>query len=354
MARADNSGLGTQTWEAFRHLHPDKTLVIDLSAYANDAENCNKRARLDRFPGAMVFRGLIPTPDVIEAFLKDLDVVLSAETFYTQDMIHRAIYRNVKTVLWYNYEFLANLRSDFPPPTLFAAPSLWNYFKVPFANKRLLSVPIATDRFQPRKHPDVAKTFIHIVGRPAVHDRSGTKDLLACLQYVRSEISLSLICQDANFLRETVRPKEVPSNVRLSLMSGDIENYWSNYTYGDVLILPRRFGGLCLPTNEAIGAGMPVIMTDIDPNNTWLPHDWLVPSSWKGAFTVMANIEYYSALPLPLAAKIDQFATDPAFYSRAQEEAKALAQTYSWTNLLDSHKTLFDELAKIDLHPPSF
>lgn len=355
IARADNSGLGCQLWELARHMNPHKVLVIDLSQYANDAENCNKLARLDRFPGAMVHQGLTPGPDVVESFLRDLDVVFTAETFYTQDLVHRATYSNVKTILQYNYEFLAELSNpQLPHPTLFAAPSLWNYFKVPFTNKKVLPVPIATDRFTPRGHPEVAKTFIHIVGRPAVHDRNGTLDLLASLKYVRSQIHLSLICQDAHYLRNTVAIGDVPPNVQLSLMSGDVENYWSNYAYGDVLILPRRFGGLSLTTNEAIGAGMPVIMTDIDPNTTWLPNAWLVRSSWKGSFTVATKIDYYSAQPMALAAKIDQFATDPEFYAGAQEEARGLANTYSWENLLDSYKTLFDALASSDIHAPSF
>lgn len=69
---------------------------------------------------------------------------------------------------------------------------------------------------------------------------------------------------------------------------------------------------------------------------------------------MMANIEYYSAQPVALAAKMDQFATDPEFYQRAQEDARALAATYSWDSLLGSYKDLFDELASIDTHAPSF
>jgi glycosyltransferase involved in cell wall biosynthesis len=30
----------------------------------------------------------------------------------------------------------------------------------------------------------------------------------------------------------------------------------------DALIMPRRYGGLCLPMNEALTSGLPVIMSD--------------------------------------------------------------------------------------------
>lgn len=37
------------------------------------------------------------------------------------------------------------------------------------------------------------------------------------------------------------------------------------------MILPRKYAGLCLPMNEALMSGLPVIMTDIEPNNVILP-----------------------------------------------------------------------------------
>ena len=32
IARADNTGLGMQTWEFYRAMKPEKTLVVDISA----------------------------------------------------------------------------------------------------------------------------------------------------------------------------------------------------------------------------------------------------------------------------------------------------------------------------------
>jgi hypothetical protein len=51
IARADNRGLGQQTWAVFRNLKPAKTMVV----------NCHSeqplKLRLDRFPNATVVDG---------------------------------------------------------------------------------------------------------------------------------------------------------------------------------------------------------------------------------------------------------------------------------------------------------
>ena len=64
----------------------------------------------------------------------------------------------------------------------------------------------------------------------------------------------------------------------------------------------------CLPMNEALAAGLPVIMTDIDPNNKILPQYWLVPAEKKTEFMARTMIDVYSADHAALAGRIAQFA----------------------------------------------
>ena len=91
VARADNSGLGIQSWEFARHMNPDKVMVINLDFLANDAEHCNKRAFLDRYRGEVtVLNKVTPEPHEIEDFLDGLDLVFAPETFYTWDFVARA------------------------------------------------------------------------------------------------------------------------------------------------------------------------------------------------------------------------------------------------------------------------
>ncbi|MFC9432713.1 glycosyltransferase [Nocardia sp. NPDC057030] len=331
IARADNRGLGIQLWEAYRHLGPHKTMVVD----------CRSRAplplHLERFPDATVVHG-IPTISDCREFLRDLDIVFTAETPYNPQLFAEADRRGVKTVLQYNFELLGHLQQPgLPAPTLFAAPSLWRYDDVRFANKQYLPVPIATDRFPAVARRGPAERFLHIVGRPAVHDRNGTPDLLDALRYVRSPITLTIKCQDPHYVPHLLTTRTIPRHIDLIVDNGDVDHYWDNYTGADVLLMPRRFGGLCLPAQEALGAGMPVVMPAIDPN-TWLDPDWLVPARACGSFMAKARIELYSVDPKALAHTIDRFATDAVFYAGAEARARDHAKRLSW----DSLKPVYD------------
>jgi len=348
IARPDNSGLGNQTWELFRHLNPAKTLVIDLSCIADENDHCNKRAYLERFPGAQVHRGLTPTPDVIEEFLADLDVIFTAETFYTYDLLHRANYRGVKTILQYNYEFLAHLRDPtLPRPTLFAAPSLWRYFDTRLHAKVHLPVPVATDRFSPNPAPPpTARTFFHPVGRPAIYDRNGTQDVVAALSHVRSEITMVFGCQRPGHVEGLLAEHAVPANVTVEIRP-PCDEYWHNYQGIDAVVLPRRYGGLCLPANEALGAHVPVLMPDIDPNNRWLPSSWLMPARTFTEFQAANTIQVYRVAPEVLAARIDTWATDAGAYAEAVCRADRLAQIYSWDTLRNQYHNVLGSVMEI-------
>lgn len=348
VARADNSGLGIQTWELQRHLNPDHTLVIDLSVIADANDHCNKHVYLNRFPGALVHQGLTPTPDVIEPFLAGMDVIFSAETFYTFDLLHRANHRKIKSVLQYNYEFLAHLGNrTLPRPTLFAAPSLWHYFVTNLDNKIHLPVPIATDRFTPNPTPpETARTFLHPVGRPAIFDRNGTEDLIAALPWVRSTVTIVFRCQRPGYVENLLQKVTVPRHVTVEVDTSSPENYWDNYQGVDAVILPRRYGGLCLPANESLGAGLPVLMPAIDPNNRWLPTEWLMPTLTLSSFNAVNPVTVHKILPETLALKIDTFATDATLYARSIAEARRLAHLYSWECLLPQYHSVLQRLTE--------
>ena len=331
VARCDNSGLGIQTWEYFRHLDPAKTLVIDVGHLAARPRHCNKQSHRDRYPDATFNRGWTLTDQTVRAFLDGLDVVLGAETFYTPNMYRIAREMGVKTVLAPNWEFL----DPQAEPDLWLAPSLWHYDDIP-EPKQHLPVPLATDRFPLRELPDVATHILHIVGRPAVHDRNGTHDLLAALQYVDAPITVTIKCQAPDYVRGLLNQFgiAVPPHITLNIDTTSPENYWDNYRGDfDLAVMPRRYGGLCLPVNEAIAAGLPVLMPGIDPNNTWLPPEWLLPASPQGSFAAKQTIIYYSIDHWALAERINQYATDPDAYALAKTKAKLIRATHSWTAL---------------------
>lgn len=339
IARADSRGLGVQTHAFYRAMQPAKTIVIDCPS----AQPLTPH--FARFPDATIVHGW-PTARDFSQLLDGLDAVYTAECDYTRDglLYGLAERMGVKTVLHLNWEFFDHARNpNLPRPTLFAAPSMWHYDEIPDP-KMLLPVPIEMDRFTNLCPPAASATrFLHIVGRPAVHDRNGTRDLLAALPYVRSPITVTIRCQDPAYVPSLLNPRMIPANVELVIQSADLPNYWDCYVGADVLVMPRRFGGLCLPVNEALGAGMPVIMPNIEPNG-WLPPDWLVPATKSGSFMAKVRIDLHTTDPRALAAKIDQFASDRTFYAEAQTQARDLAKRNSWEALLPEYQRVFASL----------
>lgn len=339
IARADNTGLGVQSWEFCRHMAPDRTLIIDVGHLADDREHCNKTSHLDRYPDdAIVWPGWQPPTHVLAAFLEGLTAVYVAETPYNYALFSLAASMGVRVVLHYNWEFLEHVaRPSLPAPAVFAAPSTWHYDDLARDNKILLPVPVATDRFTPRRHGAVAREFVHLVGRPAIHDRNGTTDVLAALRLIESDVTVTLKCQEPGHLERLVSehyPRHGrPRNVDIVVDSRPVRDYWHNYDHGDVLVLPRRFGGLCLPVQEAMAAGMPTIMGDQSPNDDVLPGEWLIPAHRSGRFLSRSLIDLYRVDPVDLAARIDQFASDPRFYADALTDVAALATARSWATL---------------------
>jgi glycosyltransferase involved in cell wall biosynthesis len=337
IARADSRGLGVQTKAFYDHMHPARTMVI----------NCPSAKplplRRDWYPDAMWIDGW-PTPRDFETLFDGLATVYTAETIYDhhrQNQAYATAARmGVKVVCHTNPEFGDYfLHPEWPRAGLYAAPSTWMWEKLPNP-KVLLPVPVATEHFEPQA-ADKATNFLHVVGRPAIHDRAGTADLLHALQYVQSDITMTITCQEPGYVERLVRDKP-PKNIDLRVCSGDVSDHWSLYTGHHVLVAPRRFGGLSLPMQEACAAGMPVIAPDVSPNNDWLPSEWLVPANHAGMFTAHTLVDLYSVDHRVLAARIDSMTCDPDYYRDASARALGIAKQLSWENLKPEYERVLN------------
>jgi hypothetical protein len=322
IARADSRGLGIQTRAFHDNMHPVKTLVVDCPSMKPLA------IRRDWFPYATWVRGLPGIRD-FERWFRGLDAVYSAETFYSQQVYGLANRLGVKTVQHLNYEFL-DVRDR---PTIWAAPSKWHWNQIP--NPKVhLPVPVETHRFTPQPAPH-ATNFLHIIGRPAVHDRAGTLDLLLALQSVHSDIAVTITCQEPGYVKTLIAANNIKlhDNIDLRVSDGDVPNYWDLYTNQHVMIAPRRYGGLSLPMQEACAAGIPVIAPAISPQTDWLPTDWLINARKTSQFMVKTLIDIHATDHLALAAKISQFANNPTYYREAAEQAITIGKSLSWSEL---------------------
>ncbi|MEX2116825.1 MAG: glycosyltransferase [Bacteroidota bacterium] len=333
-AQASNKGLGIQTWEFFRHIKPAKTVVIDIS------DLNGMPVFPERFPGAVVHKGL-PTMELIDEFLKDLDLVFTCETPYDWELgyylFHTARKLGIKTVLAPNWEFSDyHQRPNLPKPDLFALPSMWHWEEFPYANKTFLPVPVDKTRIEARQITE-ARIFLHIAGKPANQDRNGTRIVIEAARLIPWAQFIIRI-QDRGYIKS-----DIPANVQI--IEENVDNYWDMYKTGDVLVMPRRYGGLCLPVNEALAAGMPVIMPNIDPNNRWLPEDWLVPAKNIGEITDRTPIDVMSATPYDLAQKIYEFATDKNFGFQSIK-ASRIADEISWRAMKPRYLKVFSDLCR--------
>lgn len=326
IARADNTGLGNQTWEVHRHLKPAKTLLVDLSEHKPAGVGT---VHPERFTHGEIRIAKHPiTNNDVDWLLTDIDKVYTAETGYHRRFFESARQRGVESFLHYNYEFL---EAGFTP-SWFAAPTTWNYGRVDRPNKFVLQMPVALDRFPEPKPCEGEPTFLHIVGKPAVHDRNGTNAFLRALNQVGRPVRAVVTTQTGRLDEFTPAP-----NVDLQIIKANHESYWELYEHGDVLVSPRRFGGLHLPALEALGAGMPVVMPDLQPNETWTSPRLRVPARRVGGFRASQTIDLYDTEVLALASVMRNLLV-PGEYERAFEDTLELRQANSWDAHLETYQ----------------
>lgn len=329
LARSDHRGLGLQSVEFFRHMRPHRTVVVDmgpLSPYENHPED---------FPGAQIVP-FIPgaeLPFEVMKMLREVDVVWSAETLYWDDLVTFARRCGTKTVVTANWEFFRwKGDADLPRPDLFLAPSRWHLTDWPDGTMHL-PFPVARDRL-PFKLRTKARTFLHIAGHRAMQDRAGTKLVLMASRYVKS---------DSRIVIRSQTPMPAYRNLpKIEVIKGDVANYWDLYREGDVLLHPRRYGGLSLPLNEAQSAGMPVIALDREPERSILPEESFIKARRARDMKVISgNVGWYDADPRYLAAKIDELAGDDSLVTRMSKEADEYADSISWDRLAPAYREAF-------------
>lgn len=317
LVRADDTGLGMQTKAYYKHLKPNKVVIIDISDLNGNEQH------YEWYKDAHLIRG-IPKNDQLDQILHDTDVLLTAETPYNQSLYNRAKELGVKTVCVENPEFFDQFKyPDFPLPDMVILPSVWkeqeirDYCEPLGVRVEQIHHPVDREEF-PFTERHTAKP-IHIAGKPAANDRNGTWDYMNACPDGR-------VTTQSDDLAWNIRKRYRNSNVFTNIM-----NPLRIYEMGDVLVLPRKYGGNCLPLNEALSTGMPVIMPDISPNDHILPKEWLVPAKVVGFFEPRGRVDIYECDPDALRAKIEWFKTQDM--KEQSQIANKIADSISWETL---------------------
>jgi hypothetical protein len=322
VARCDDTGLGNQTLELAKILNPDHILVIDSSPF--HPYNVQHPEWYNQWDSEVI-QG-IPDKQTVSQFIKKVDVIMSCETFYNNRFIDMAKQRGKKTILQYNFEFLEYLQdSNKTLPDILVAPSPWRIEEVgeKFGSKcRVEFIPPPTDHkvFSNNKivNEKETKRVLHIGGKAAMHDRNGTQTVLEMMKYSKEDYELVIRSQSPLDFKMT--------DIRIKFLVGNEKKREDMYSGYDAMILPRRYAGLCLPMNEALLSGLPVFMTDISPNNYFLPERWLARSKIVGEFMTKTMLDIYEADPVSLAERVDEY------MARNKEEEKLRAFEIGYEN----------------------
>lgn len=296
----DKSGLGQgQTLPLTKMLNPNRVMLIDSTMF-------NRRRQFPQWYDGyqtMIVDGF-PTIAECIRFLNGLTHVIVCETPMNHDLIILAFQRRIRVVFCPNPEFLDMFRRpELPNPWKMVAPTPWlvDRVKARVPDTVVIPPPLFPDDFRTAREANFdrrgLRKFIHVAGVPAVHDRAGTQTVLESLKYTSADFSLVIKSQ---------KPLEYACNdPRVTFDASDPDDNAELFTDADAVIHPRRFGGLNLVMNEALMAGLPVIMPDIEPNNSVLPSDWLVPARKTGSFMARTEVDLYEADPHALASKLD-------------------------------------------------
>lgn len=252
IARAESDrGLGVLTRLMAENLLPDRILLITIPG----SEYRQETAWSAGFETLVVpWDGGDLSEPVVRQFLDGLDVVVSAEIFYDWNVVLWARDMKVRTVLYVMPELFKRelLDGTLPMPDQFWYPTKWkpsttlpegNYLPVPCEHRTFVDYP-EDDQLQ----------VIHTAGKPALADRNGT-NLVALVSKRARPQNLTVYGQGA-----------LPRfNSNVTVLPGP-DDKWKMYEGAHLLLLPRRYGGLCLPVIEALSCGLAVTMPAISPN----------------------------------------------------------------------------------------
>lgn len=336
---ANDSGLGQQTRRLTQMIKPFRLLAVNSSGFSKNRKQ-NWQWYND-FTGFKVDG--FPTDREINIFLNDLTHVLVCENPLNFHLFAEAKRRGIKTYCQSNYEFCDNLNNPhLTVPDLFLMPSYWKVeeMKRRFGKDKVIYLPppINPNEFAQVREINFARQekpqFLHIIGTLATQDRNGTLDIIQALEHTDSDFHLVIKSQ------HELPPEYMTDDPRVTYKIGNEEKTEDLYRDFDALILPRRYGGLSLTANEALMCGLPVIMTDIEPNNKLLPKEWLVKSVQLGHFQAREKIDIFSAQHKALAMKLDSLCQ--ADFDIIKAQAFEIGYTnFSETTLREKYESLW-------------
>jgi len=306
VARADNTGLGMLSWEFFENLreYMAKVIIYDGGAF-------------QIFPERFDNPEIITKDQIPDDFLEGIDLILAIETPYDWSIFGRAKTRGIKTVLIPMFE--CNQKPLEAYPDLIVCPSQIDFesFWGELARLEILPLPVNRKRVS-FKLRQKARVFLHNVGHGGLHGRTGTGKFLKAIEMVKTNVRFLIHSQ--------IKIPKV-NDVRVEIRIGNLKNYWDLWQRGDVYVFPTNQEMISMPVQEALAAGMPVLMPKFSIYD--FPDNWIISSKNKFRAKIIDRfMNFFEIEPRAIAEKIDEWANRDI--TGASKIADKLASTLDW------------------------
>lgn len=311
LVRADQAGgLGVQSYELWRHIQPEATIVMRLPS-PRGPEN------LAVYDGA-THTGLEWSRDA-RTVIRRSRLLVSIEGTYAYPGPRRcAVIANPE--LWRpDTQALIDRTAVHTP---------WEAQRVA-PRPTLLPYPMPTDRIPAR---DPATGWYHPAA-PAMLDRNGTQVLLRALQRCRVPHEVFIRSDEASPFGG---PRQRVGRVEVRWEQARTDDYRDQYPEDcGAMVLPRRYGGNCLPAYEAACMGWPVVMPDLIPQADWPFVITTPPGRCKRRSMKGGAVAVWEPSPDGIARAMDDLAENPDRWGELRTIARMWAVVHSWEEQAD-------------------
>lgn len=333
VTRTDAGGLSAQGQQMVDLLNPDKVVCVDAGSAGRGPSQPPEAVLAHPDRAIQVTVGGDGLRQAVD-WLRGCEAVWTPEGFPWLGMARKATGRGMALRCHANPELFLWSRSD--EGVSFALPTVWEQERmglpvVPHPT------PVGDPLFDQLAAVNAAKTgpverVLHVAA-PAMLDRNGTQVVLdACRAYAGAPFTLVVAGSGLTGRHAFDLPESI-GRVTIERLPEQTDRH-AMYADADMLVLPRRYGGLCLVAYEAAAAGLPVVMPDLSPQDSWsgvvtfptLPAHH-VESMRGGRFQV------HEPDPQALATHLAAYTAHPTLVMDLRAQARQWAESLSWPNV---------------------
>lgn len=328
IARSETDrGIGVQTLSMHDHLHPDRTLVVldQKSGFKAHPQNYLDATIVALKHGP--YKNSL-SEEVVRDWWAGLDVVFTVETTYDWSLIEWAKADGVAVVIQGNPEFWM---ASNPQPDVWTWPTRWRLEHLPAGP--VIPVPTVMRPNTAASVDAPVLRALHIAGNRAMGDRNGTDLLAQAMRRVPVGTKLSVYSQ---------APLPPISNVSYR---APVENRWDMYNGQHVLVLPRRYGGLCLPALEAMSAGCAVMMPQCEPNEDW-PIYGIAGDTGRTLRMQTGEVVTFDAYANDIANSLKHLNNDRTALRYAMGRARTWAEENTWNRWALTYYDLLEDASR--------